>query len=59
MGDIADDLTEQGEDVWFDHLAGHTQFPSDYCPYCEEEYEKIERDKLCQRKKTIRYRKSC
>jgi len=50
MGDIADDLTEQGEDVWFDHLAGHTQFPSDYCPYCEEEYEKIERDKLCQRK---------
>lgn len=39
MGDMADELTEQGETIWFDHLAGHPSFPSDYCPYCEEEEE--------------------
>ena len=37
MGDMADYDIEQGEDMWFDHLAGHPQFPSDYCPYCEED----------------------
>jgi len=46
MGDIADYLTEQGEDMWFDHLAGHTQFPSDDCPYClEDEYKKEKKKK--------------
>ena len=45
MGDIADDLTESGELMWFDHLAGHPQFP-DQCPYCEyaEEQEQYEED---------------
>jgi len=38
MGDMADYDIEQGEALWFDHLAGHTQFPSDMCPYCEAEY---------------------
>jgi len=38
MGDIADDLIEQGEDMYFDHLAGYPNFP-DRCPYCEEEEE--------------------
>ena len=35
MGDIADNLTEDEELTWFDHLAGHPNFPSDYCQYCE------------------------
>ena len=39
MGDMADYYTEQGEDMWFDHIAGHPRFP-DMCPYCEEEYER-------------------
>jgi len=39
MGDIADHLTEQEEDVWFDHLAGHINYPADFCPYCENEDE--------------------
>jgi len=38
VGDIADYVNEQGEDLWFDHLAGHPNFP-DICPYCEDEYE--------------------
>ena len=36
MGDIADYDIEQGEAMWFDHLAGHPNFP-DECPYCEAE----------------------
>ena len=38
MGDIADDLTEQGTELWLDHLAGHPNIP-DQCPYCEDELE--------------------
>lgn len=37
MGDEADYLTEQGEDMWFDHLAGHLSFPPEDCPYCDLE----------------------
>ena len=36
MGDYADYLTDDQEDLYFDHLAGHVAFPCDYCPYCEE-----------------------
>ena len=35
MGDMADYLTEQGEDGWLRHLAG--QCGPDLCQYCEEE----------------------
>jgi len=38
MGEHADYLTEDQEDLYFDHLAGHIAFPCNYCPYCEEEY---------------------
>jgi len=36
MGEMADYDIEQGQDMWWDHLAGHPQFP-DICPYCEDE----------------------
>jgi len=39
MGEMADYDIEQGENMWFDHLAEHPDFP-DKCPYCKEEYEK-------------------
>jgi hypothetical protein len=35
MGDIADHLTEQGEDQWHRHL--HGQCGEDPCQYCEED----------------------
>jgi len=38
MGDIADYLTENGMELWLDHLAGHPNYP-DPCPYCEDEWE--------------------
>ncbi len=44
MGDIADMLTENGEAMWFDHLASHPDIP-DMCPYCEDENE--ENDEQC------------
>ncbi len=31
---MADYLIEQGEDLWFDHLAGHPNYDG-HCPYCE------------------------
>lgn len=37
MGDMADWDVEQGEEQYYDHLAGHKKFPADYCPYCEED----------------------
>ncbi len=37
MGDMADYDIEQGQEMWWDHLRGHDQFPSDECPYCEDE----------------------
>ena len=36
MGDMADALTEDELELWFDHLAGHPNIP-DGCLYCEEE----------------------
>ncbi len=39
MGEHADNLTDDNEDLYFDHLAGHPAFPCDNCPYCEEEYQ--------------------
>jgi len=44
MGEMADYLIEQGEDMWFDHLSEHPHFPTDECPYCEEEYEREKRN---------------
>jgi hypothetical protein len=38
MGEHADYLIEEQEDLYFDHLAGHVAFPADHCPYCEAEY---------------------
>lgn len=38
MGEIADNLIEDGMDFYADHLNGHPNFP-DNCPYCEEEDE--------------------
>ena len=40
MGDMADAYTEEQEDLYFDHLAGHVAFPCDHCPYCDEEERK-------------------
>ena len=37
MGEMAEYDFEQGMDQWIDHLAGHTQWPSEYCPYCEDD----------------------
>ncbi len=34
MGDMADDLIESGEDMWFAHCAGNC---FEDCIYCEEE----------------------
>ena len=45
MGDIADYEIEQGRDQWYDHLAGHPTWPSDYCPYCEDEMYVDEKEK--------------
>ena len=48
MGDMADYLNEQGEDMWIDHINGHEAFPryyqyhSDDCPYCQEEERKAD-----------------
>ena len=39
MGDMADYDIEQGQEMWWDHLAGHPNIP-DECPYCEDEYKK-------------------
>jgi hypothetical protein len=36
MGDMADDLIEQGQELYWDHLAGHPRFDGP-CPYCEDE----------------------
>lgn len=35
MGDMADVLTDEGEDLYFRHLAGDCG--PDPCPYCEPE----------------------
>jgi len=43
MGEMADYDIEQGENMWFDHLAGHPDFP-DECPYCKEEHEKEQKN---------------
>lgn len=40
MGDIADDMFDQGEDDWLRHLTGICDQP---CPYCDYEYEREER----------------
>ena len=37
MGDMADYLTEQENDMYMDHVAGHPAFETDGCPYCDEE----------------------
>lgn len=34
MGDMADNLTEQELDFYFQHLSGNCR---DSCPYCEKE----------------------
>jgi len=39
MGEHADYLTDEQEDLYFDHLAGHPMFPCDSCPYCDSEFE--------------------
>jgi len=39
MGDMADDLTEQGFDMWMDDKLGHPRRDYDFgndCPYCYE-----------------------
>jgi hypothetical protein len=36
MGEHADYLTDDQENLYFDHLAGHPNFPCDYCPYCDK-----------------------
>ena len=38
MGEMADLDIEQGQDLWWDHQAGHPNFDVE-CPYCEEEYQ--------------------
>ena len=38
MGDMADYLTEQGEDMWFAHLNGECDREEE-CQYCLEEEE--------------------
>jgi len=35
MGDMADALTEQGQNAWWAHQ--HGDCGDDYCQYCEEE----------------------
>ena len=50
MGDVADAYTEEQEDLYFDHLAGHVAFPCGHCPYCEEEERKRNVAKLSRRK---------
>ena len=57
MGDIADNLTEQGEDMYFDHVHGHHHFPPEDCPYCYEENsneQKRHNKKIELRRKKIR-----
>ena len=36
MGDIADDMIDDGIELLADHRAGHPRFP-DICPYCVDE----------------------
>ncbi len=40
---MADYDIEQGQNMWWDHQAGHSNFP-DECPYCQEEYEKEQKE---------------
>ena len=53
MGDQADAYTDEQEDLYFDHQAGHVAFPCDYCPYCDEEEAK-EKAKLKRKKDTLK-----
>lgn len=39
MGDMADQLIDDGDLEWVDHLFGHPDIPADGCPYCEDELE--------------------